>query len=96
MRCASHDLVLAGSGFLPRQTSQHHQSWILQLVHAALVEAGVSPKELSALAYTKGPGMGGPLQTCAVVTRTLSQLWRIPIIAVNHCIGRQDTRRYSE
>lgn len=45
-----------GSGFMPRQTSQHHQAWIIQLVHAALDEAGVKPKELDAIAYTKGPG----------------------------------------
>lgn len=81
----------AGHGFLPRQTSQHHQEWVLSLVHAALTEANVKPRDLDAVAYTKGPGMGGPLQTCAVVARTLSQVWNIPIVAVNHCIGRQST-----
>ena len=82
-----------GSGFLPRQTSQHHQAWVLALVHAALTEARVAPKDLSAIAYTKGPGMGGPLQTCAVVCRTLAQLWRLPIIAVNHCIAHIEMGR---
>lgn len=64
---------------------------MLSLVHAALTEANVKPRDLDAVAYTKGPGMGGPLQTCAVVARTLSQVWNIPIVAVNHCIGRQST-----
>jgi len=82
-----------GSGFLPRQTSQHHQSWILALVHAALAEANIKPKDLSAIAYTKGPGMGAPLQTCAIVGRTLSQIWKIPIVAVNHCIGHIEMGR---
>jgi len=62
---------------------------LLSLVHAALTEAQCTPKDLAAVAYTKGPGMGGPLQTCAVVARTLAQVWNVPIIAVNHCIGRQ-------
>ena len=35
-----------------------------------------------------GPGMGGPLQSVAVVVRTLSMLWNKPIVAVNHCVGR--------
>jgi hypothetical protein len=31
--------------------------------------------------------MGGPLVTCAVVARTLAQLWRVPLVGVNHCVG---------
>lgn len=41
----------------------------------------------------QGPGMGGPLVTCAVVARMLSQLWRVPIVAVNHCIGHIEMGR---
>lgn len=37
--------------------------------------------------------MGGPLVTCAVVARMLSQLWRVPIAAVNHCIGHIEMGR---
>jgi N6-L-threonylcarbamoyladenine synthase len=33
--------------------------------------------------------MGGPLVACAVVVRMLSQLWRKPVVAVNHCVGEQ-------
>ena len=35
-----------------------------------------------------GPGMGAPLRSVAIVARTLSQLWKVPLIGVNHCIGR--------
>ncbi|CAL5347966.1 unnamed protein product [Camellia sinensis] len=34
-----------------------------------------------------GPGMGAPLQVAAVVVRLLSQLWKKPIVAVNHCVA---------
>lgn len=59
----------------------------------ALQESGITPDEISCIAYTKGPGMGGPLISCAVVARMLSQLWRIPIIAVNHCVGHIEMGR---
>ncbi len=39
------------------------------------------------ISYTKGPGMGPPLNVCAIVARTLSLLHKIPLIGVNHCIG---------
>jgi N6-L-threonylcarbamoyladenine synthase len=49
--------------------------------------------EIDAIAYTKGPGMGAPLQVGAIVARTLAQLWEKPIIPVNHCIGHIEMGR---
>jgi N6-L-threonylcarbamoyladenine synthase len=37
--------------------------------------------------------MGGPLVSCAVVARMLAQLWRVPIIGVNHCVGHIEMGR---
>ena len=37
--------------------------------------------------------MGGPLVSCAVVARMLSQMWRVPILAVNHCVGHIEMGR---
>jgi N6-L-threonylcarbamoyladenine synthase len=37
--------------------------------------------------------MGAPLRSVAVVARTLAQLWKIPIIPVNHCIGHIEMGR---
>ena len=65
-----------GHGFLPRETSRHHQAHVVALVRAALVEAFPEEKRpqdrLVAICFTKGPGMGAPLQSCAVAARTLS------------------------
>jgi N6-L-threonylcarbamoyladenine synthase len=58
-----------------------------------LEEAKLSSREIDAIAYTKGPGMGAPLQVGAIVARTLSLLWGKPIIAVNHCIGHIEMGR---
>ncbi len=41
----------------------------------------------------QGPGMGGPLVACVVVARMLSQLWGVPIVGVNHCIGHIEMGR---
>jgi N6-L-threonylcarbamoyladenine synthase len=87
-----------GEGFLPKQTATHHQNHVVALIRAALLEA--FPEEtdspsslLSAICYTKGPGMGAPLQSCAVCARTLSLLWKIPLVGVNHCVGHIEMGR---
>lgn len=41
-----------------------------------------------------GPGMGAPLQSVAIVARTLSLLYNKPLIGVNHCVGRVSCSRY--
>lgn len=46
-----------GTGFLPRETAQHHQQYILGLVEHALNESKLQPIDITAIAYTKGPGM---------------------------------------
>ncbi len=82
-----------GTGFLPRETAEHHRAYILELAHRALTEANLTPADITALAYTKGPGMGAPLQSVALVVRVLAQLWDKPIVGVNHCIGHIEMGR---
>jgi N6-L-threonylcarbamoyladenine synthase len=92
-----------GHGFLPKETARHHQNHIVALVRAALEEAfphqsssssASRPEErISAICFTKGPGMGAPLQSCAVAARTLALLWNVPLIAVNHCVGHIEMGR---
>eukprot|EP01126_Amoeba_proteus_P067212 TRINITY_DN987_c0_g2_i15.p1 TRINITY_DN987_c0_g2~~TRINITY_DN987_c0_g2_i15.p1 ORF type:complete len:196 (+),score=34.56 TRINITY_DN987_c0_g2_i15:79-666(+) len=82
-----------GTGFQPSKTAKHHQQHIIGLTKQALEEANVKPTDLSALAYTRGPGMGGPLLSVAIVVRMLSQMWKKPIIPVNHCVGHIEMGR---
>jgi N6-L-threonylcarbamoyladenine synthase len=51
------------------------------------------PKDIDVICFTKGPGMGGPLQSCALAARTLSLLWKVPLVGVNHCIGHIEMGR---
>ncbi|XP_013413934.1 probable tRNA N6-adenosine threonylcarbamoyltransferase [Lingula anatina] len=82
-----------GQGFLPRDTAKHHQGCVLQVLKEALDQAKLNPNDIDAVAYTKGPGMGAPLVSTALVARTVAQLWNKPIIGVNHCIGHIEMGR---
>ncbi|MCJ1476913.1 putative tRNA threonylcarbamoyladenosine biosynthesis protein kae1 [Lambiella insularis] len=82
-----------GEGFLPKDTAKHHRSWITRLILQALKEAGVSVEDVDCICYTKGPGMGAPLQSVAIVARTLSLLWGKELVGVNHCVGHIEMGR---
>jgi N6-L-threonylcarbamoyladenine synthase len=50
-------------------------------------------KDIDVICYTKGPGMAGPLSVGAIVSRTLSLMYDIPLVGVNHCIGHIEMGR---
>jgi hypothetical protein len=77
-----------GEGFLPRDTALHHREWALAVIRDAVRAAGVSMHDFDCICYTKGPGMGAPLQSVALVARTLALLFDKPLVGVNHCVGR--------
>ncbi|KAJ9087741.1 putative tRNA threonylcarbamoyladenosine biosynthesis protein kae1, variant 2 [Entomophthora muscae] len=82
-----------GQGFLPKDTAKHHRQNILPLIEEALTSSGLTPAHIDVICFTKGPGMGSPLVSVAVVARTLSLLWNKPIVCVNHCIGHIEMGR---
>uniref|UniRef100_A0A672GT03 N(6)-L-threonylcarbamoyladenine synthase n=1 Tax=Salarias fasciatus TaxID=181472 RepID=A0A672GT03_SALFA len=82
-----------GQGFMPSDTAKHHRAVILTVLQEALDEAGLKPADIDCVAYTKGPGMGAPLVTVALVARTVAQLWGKPLLGVNHCIGHIEMGR---
>mmetsp|Transcript_28324 Transcript_28324/g.62241 ORF Transcript_28324/g.62241 Transcript_28324/m.62241 type:complete len:410 (-) Transcript_28324:218-1447(-) len=87
----------AGMGFLPRETAWHHQNHVVALVRTALCEAfpnaDAAHTHLSGICFTKGPGMGAPLRSCAIAARTLSLMWSLPLVGVNHCVGHIEMGR---
>ncbi|KAI3638373.1 hypothetical protein MIR68_003984 [Amoeboaphelidium protococcarum] len=86
-----------GQGFLPKETAQHHRQHIIHLIKQALYQCQMSlERDIDIICYTKGPGLFNPLQSCAIVARTLACKYKKPLIPVNHCIahiemGRQIT-----
>lgn len=82
-----------GEGFLPRDTARHHRNWVVRTIKAALAEAGVRGRDLDCICFTQGPGMGAPLQSVVIAARTLSLLWQLPMVGVNHCVGHIEMGR---
>ena len=77
-----------GEGFLPKDTAKHHRLWIIRLVKQAMNDARLRFDDVDCICYTKGPGMGAPLQSVAVAARALALLWGKKLVGVNHCVGR--------
>lgn len=74
----------AGTGFLPKETAWHHQKHVVALTRLAIKMSGLDQSAIDIICYTKGPGMGNPLRSCAMCARTLSQLLDVPLVGVNH------------
>ncbi len=71
-------------GVVPEIASRHHLSLINSIIDDALVEAGVSFKDLQAIAVSHGPGLVGALLVGVSTAKALAYALRLPLIAVNH------------
>jgi len=71
-------------GVVPELASRAHQQNIVPVVHQALRKANIDKKELSAIAFTQGPGLMGSLLVGTSFAKSLSLGLNIPLIAVNH------------
>lgn len=71
-------------GVVPELASRAHQQNIIPVVHDALKQAGVSKEQISAVAFTRGPGLLGSLLVGTSFAKGLSTALNIPMIEVNH------------
>ncbi len=74
----------AYGGVVPELASRAHQQNIIPVVHEALKQAGVKKEELSAVAFTRGPGLLGSLLVGTSFAKGFSTALQIPMIDVNH------------
>ena len=74
-------------GVVPELASRAHQQNIVPVVKAALDRAGVTKEDLSAIAFTRGPGLLGSLLVGTSFAKGLSLGLRCPIVDVNHLHG---------
>ena len=74
-------------GVVPELASRAHQLNIVPVVDAALRRAGVENKELSAIAFTRGPGLLGSLLVGTGFAKGLALALGIPLVEVNHLQG---------
>ncbi len=81
---ASQAVHEAYGGVVPELASRAHQQNVVPVVHEALRRAGVDKSALSAVAFTRGPGLLGSLMVGTSFAKGLAQSLDIPLIDVNH------------
>lgn len=84
---ASQAVHEAYGGVVPELASRAHQQNIVPVVSEALKRAGVSKDELSAVAFTRGPGLMGSLLVGVSFAKGIARALGIPMVEVNHLQG---------
>ncbi len=71
-------------GVVPELASRAHQQNIVPVIDAALKKANIQKEQLSAIAFTQGPGLMGSLLVGSSFSKSMALALGIPLIAVNH------------
>ncbi len=74
-------------GVVPELASRAHQQNIIPVVHSALQDAQIRPEELTAIGFTRGPGLLGSLLVGVSFAKGLAMSLDIPLVEVNHMIA---------
>ncbi len=83
----SDSYIPAEGGIHPREAARHHAEVADKVLKEALSKSGLKPKDLSAIAFSQGPGLGPSLRTGATVARALASYLDIPLVGVNHSVA---------
>jgi N6-L-threonylcarbamoyladenine synthase len=81
---AGQDVHKAYGGVVPELASRAHQKNIVPVVHQALKVAKIEPRQLSAIAFTNGPGLLGSLLVGTSFAKSMSMALGIPLINIHH------------
>lgn len=84
---ASQDVHKAYGGVIPELASRAHQQNIVPVVSEAIARAGIGKDEITAIAFTRGPGLLGSLLVGTSFAKALSISLNVPLIEVNHLQG---------
>ncbi|MHB1195899.1 MAG: tRNA (adenosine(37)-N6)-threonylcarbamoyltransferase complex transferase subunit TsaD [Lutibacter sp.] len=81
---ANQEIHAKYGGVVPELASRAHQQNIVPIIQQAIQQANIDKKQLSAIAFTRGPGLMGSLLVGSSFARSLSLALNIPLIPVNH------------
>ncbi len=84
---ASQDVHRAYGGVVPELASRAHQQNVVPVVDQAIKRAGITKEQLSAVAFTRGPGLMGSLLVGVNFAKGFARSLNIPMIDVNHLQG---------
>lgn len=74
-------------GVVPEIASRHHVEQITLVIEEALLQAGMEPKQLSAVAVTEGPGLVGALLVGVNAAKAFAFAHQLPLVGVHHIAG---------
>ena len=80
-------------GIHPVQAKEQHLENFMGVINRALNESNISIKDIDLIAFSQSPGLAPALKIGALVSRMLSQILNIPIVAVNHCVAHVEIGR---
>lgn len=80
-------------GIHPREAADHHKDVAHTLFEKLLQEYNLSVRDISAIAYSQGPGLGPCLRVGAAIARGMSSMLDVPLIGVNHCVAHIEIGR---
>jgi len=81
---ANQDVHAIYGGVVPELASRAHQQNIIPVVDAAIKKANIKKEDITAIAFTKGPGLLGSLLVGSSFAKSFAIGMNIPLIAVNH------------
>ena len=84
---ASQAVHEAYGGVVPELASRAHQQNVVPVVDQAIKRAGITKDDLTAIAFTRGPGLMGSLLVGVSFAKGLACSLKIPLIDVNHLQG---------
>ena len=84
---ASQDVHKAYGGVIPELASRAHQLNIVPVVSEAIARSGVKPEDITAIAFTRGPGLLGSLLVGTSFAKGLALALGKPLVEVNHLQG---------
>jgi universal protein Kae1 len=80
-------------GIHPREAADHHSDVAGDLLSQVMLKNSISKSDITAIAFSQGPGLGPCLRVGASVARALANSWEIPLIGVNHCVAHIEIGR---
>lgn len=84
---ASQEVHQSYGGVVPELASRAHQQNVVPVVDQAIKRAGITKEQLSAVAFTRGPGLMGSLLVGVSFAKGFARSLEIPLIDVNHLQG---------
>ena len=80
-------------GIHPREAADHHSNVAGELLSEVMAKNSISKSDITAIAFSQGPGLGPCLRVGASVARALANSWEVPLIGVNHCVAHIEIGR---